>query len=103
MFKSILPQGSCWQKSALMLTLLLGFASLALGQTDKARLSGTVKDSNGGVIPGASVVVKNDRTGAERTATTNEQGEFSFTVLEPSVYTVTVTAKTLLLQNCKTF
>src|SRR6185312_4432740 len=46
-------------------------------------------------VPGATVVVKNDRTGEERTATTNEVGYFIISALRPSTYSVTANAKDL--------
>ncbi|MCM3905917.1 MAG: TonB-dependent receptor, partial [Pyrinomonadaceae bacterium] len=44
------------------------------------------------VVPGASVAVKNLGTNAEETATTDEQGGFRITNLQPNVYSVTITA-----------
>ena len=52
-------------------------------------LSGTVVDSGGGVIPGASVEVKN-AAGTVFTAVTNSSGTFSVPSLDPGTYTVTV-------------
>jgi len=54
----------------LLLVLLLAIAPLAHAQTDRGRLIGTVTDANSAIIPGASVTVKNERTGEERTVTT---------------------------------
>jgi hypothetical protein len=53
-------------------------------------LSGTVTDPNGAVLPSAAVTVKNNEKGTERNATTNENGQFNFTVLEPGNYSVSV-------------
>jgi len=47
---------------------------------------GTVTDNTGGVIPGASVTIKNQGTGEARTANSSEQGEFSFPLLQPGTY-----------------
>jgi hypothetical protein len=74
-------------------TLLLA-ASFAHAQTDAGRIAGVVRDSAGAVVPGAAVVVKNKRTGEERTATTNAEGVYQFPALKASDYTVTVTAPT---------
>jgi len=41
----------------------------AYAQQDQGRIAGTVTDSNSAVVPGASIIVKNERTGEERTAT----------------------------------
>jgi hypothetical protein len=67
----------------------------ALAQTSDARIAGTVYDSSRAAIPGATVTVKNERTAAERTATSNEQGYFIVPGLPPSTYTVTVSARAL--------
>jgi hypothetical protein len=64
----------------------------ALAQTSDGKIVGTVYDSSKASIPGATVVVKNERTGVDRTATTNEQGYYIVPGLQPSIYTVTVTA-----------
>ncbi len=64
-------------------TGLVGFA-----QVDQGKISGTVKDSTGAVIPGVSVSVKNTRTGEERTAVSGDRGDYLVTALKPSTYTV---------------
>ncbi len=82
---------------------LIAFAFVALlclqvtgsAQTDQGRIVGTVTDANGAVVPGASVVIKNERTGEERTATTNDAGYYSVLALRPSSYSITATAQNL--------
>ncbi len=59
-------------------------------QTDVGRITGTVRDQNNAVVPGATVVVKNEKTGEERTVTTGENGLYQVTNLRPSFYTVSV-------------
>ena len=54
-------------------------------------LSGTVTDASGAVIPGASINIKNNATGAESAAVTAENGTFSVPALNAGTYTVTVT------------
>src|ERR1044072_175650 len=83
------------------LLLVLAFAVvsvlpvIAFAQADQGRIVGTVTDANGGIVPGATVVIKNDRTGEERTATTNESGYYIVSALKPSLYTVTANAQNL--------
>jgi hypothetical protein len=67
----------------------------AHAQTDQGRIVGTVTDANGAIVPGASVSVKNERTGEERTVTTNESGYYIVTALKPALYTVTASAQNL--------
>jgi hypothetical protein len=64
-------------------------------QTDQARIAGVVSDANGAVVPGASVLVKNERTGEERSATTNDSGYYLISGLKPSLYTVIASAQNL--------
>jgi hypothetical protein len=72
------------------LLLLLTVNSLLLGQTVSGSISGTVVDSGGNVIPAASVKLISERTGEERTSTTNETGDFVFPALQPGSYSVVV-------------
>ncbi len=78
--------------------LILVIAALFLmqitlvAQSDQGRITGTVRDQAGAVIPGATVVVKNERTGDERTTTSNAEGAFQMTALRPSVYNVKIIA-----------
>ncbi len=72
--------------------MLLLSAMLALGQIDQSRITGTVKDQTGAIIPGATVTVKNVRTSDVRTATSTQEGIFQITNLKPSLYSVTVSA-----------
>lgn len=76
----------------LLVIALLSWSLAALAQSDSGRISGTLKDQAGAVVPNAKIVAKNERTGEERTATTNEQGIFVITALRPSTYTITGSA-----------
>ncbi len=80
---------------ALAFVALLCLQGTGLAQTDQGRIVGTVTDANGAVVPGASIVIKSERTGEERTATTNDAGYYSFSALRPSLYSVTATAQNL--------
>ena len=55
-----------------------------------ATLTGTVKDEQGGVLPGATISVVNAGTSAMREATTTGEGNFVLPLLQPGTYTVTV-------------
>ena len=72
---------------------LIALSSLnASAQTGSgtSSLSGTVVDSAGGVIPGATVVVTNNATGVKRNFITNASGVFSAPALDIGTYSVTV-------------
>ena len=62
----------------------------AVAQQSLGTLRGNVKDELGGVIIGASVTAT-DTAGVEKTATTDEQGNYSFAGLPPGRYTVRIT------------
>ncbi|HYJ45329.1 MAG TPA: carboxypeptidase-like regulatory domain-containing protein, partial [Pyrinomonadaceae bacterium] len=68
-------------------------AVIALGQTNKGGISGTVIDANGAAVPGATVTVTNLGTNQTSTATTSESGAFSVASLDPVTYSVTVEAQ----------
>ena len=54
------------------------------------KITGVVKDQSGAVIPGAAVVVTNTQTGAKLSATTDQEGAFTFPVLAVGQYQVDV-------------
>jgi hypothetical protein len=65
-------------------------AAFAQGGSAKSALSGVVSDTDGGVIPGATVTVKNKDTGLSLNTTTNTSGAFSFPAIDAGTYVVTV-------------
>lgn len=69
--------------------LLFVIQTAVLAQTTGS-VTGTVSDPNGAVIAGATVTVKNNATGLERTDVTTSSGIFTVTDLLPGVYTVSV-------------
>lgn len=76
---------------SLALMLMFAFALSAFAQTNTGRLTGTVSSTDG-VLPGATVTLKDDKTGKERTVTTTGVGAFLFPQLDTGTYTVTITA-----------
>ena len=72
-----------------MIILSLSVASVA--QELAATLTGTVSDSSGAVVSGATVVVHSDETGVDvRSVTTSSSGSFNITNIPAGRYTVTV-------------
>src|SRR5262245_8049235 len=72
-----------------VLSLILIFATghhVVRAQTTTATLSGTVTDSNGGVIADTGITVTNEATGLKRQARTNEEGRFILPLLPPGAY-----------------
>src|SRR4026209_2705608 len=84
----------------IVLTLALAVLTQlsASAQTDQGRIVGTVTDANGAIVPGATVLVKNERTAEERSTTTNESGYYIIASLKPSLYTVSASAQSLTVQ-----
>ena len=61
--------------------------------TASATLQGTVTDKTGAVIPGAEVKVTNTATGEVRSASSNAEGLYTFSLLPAGIYQVRVTLK----------
>jgi hypothetical protein len=55
-------------------------------------IGGTITDERGALVSGATVTVTDTATSAARTAVTNDAGLYRITALQPSTYTVSVTA-----------
>jgi hypothetical protein len=70
-------------------TMLLT-ATLAWAQAGTAGVAGTVKDSQGAVVPGATVTATNQSLGTTRTTTSNAEGAYSIPGLPPGDYTLKV-------------
>src|SRR5438132_6527240 len=64
----------------------------AIAQTVAGRILGTIRDSQGAVVPNASVSAKNLETGAERTTLSDASGGFNITSVPAGSYEVTVSA-----------
>ena len=80
--------------AVLSVALVLAFwatPAAAQGGSNTATLSGVVTDKDGGVIPGATVTVKNVATGESQSKVTNEAGAYSFPGLSVGAYKVTIT------------
>lgn len=76
----------------LILCLVFCLSAIAFGQGELAQLSGTVVDPNNAVVPGATVTATSTRTGFTRSTTTNEDGFYVLTNLQPSTYEIVVTS-----------
>lgn len=63
-----------------------------LAQITTATLYGTVSDSSGAVVPGASVVFTHEQTGAAQSKTTSSTGEFAFDFLRVGSYSIRIEA-----------
>ena len=71
-------------------------SGVAMAQSYQGGLRGAIKDP-GGVLPGVDVTLTNEQTSVKRSTVTNERGEYAFTAIDTSTYTVRAT-----LQDYKT-
>jgi outer membrane receptor protein involved in Fe transport len=72
--------------------LLLLVPAGSWSQANSATFHGTVADPTGAVVPGVTVTLTNQNTGAVMAQTTGERGDFSFTFVPVGVYTVRIEA-----------
>jgi len=75
----------------MMFLLTLSTATLfAQSQATTGQISGSVADSAGAFIAGASIKVTNPATGFTQTVSTNEDGQFRAVLLPPGEYSVQI-------------
>jgi protocatechuate 3,4-dioxygenase beta subunit len=75
--------------AAVVLALALPVLAHAQGGTT-ATVRGTVSDTSGGVLPGATVTITDTGTKASRNAVSDERGGYLFSGLFPGTYTIKV-------------
>ncbi len=74
----------------LVLFLAIGFAD---AQEFRATVTGTIKDQNDAVVPGATVTITNVATNVAADTTTNDDGAYTFPLLQPGKYKISATAQ----------
>lgn len=81
---------TCGLAHALLASMFIATATTLAGAQGSATssISGVVKDSGGGVIPGASVVVTSNATDTRFETITNSTGAYSVPALPAGTYTV---------------
>jgi len=85
------PSMSKFVKLSFVLSLIFGMSALAMGQsTVTGAIGGTVSNPNKEMVPNASVTVKSADTNKEDTATTDDQGRFKISGLQPGTYSITI-------------
>ncbi len=77
--------------SLLFLSLVIATGN-ASAQSTYGTLQGTVTDSAGAVVAGASVVATNEATGSQRNAKSDGAGDYRLENLDPGSYTVEVSS-----------
>ena len=71
-----------------MVIVLCLFAGTIWGQTLTASMSGTVKDTSGAIVAGATVTITSLETGATRTVESDTTGDYKATALPVGRYQV---------------
>ena len=81
-----------WSSILFALAISLCLSSLAFGQEITGSIVGTVRDTAGAVVPGATVTITDPSkdNSVVRTVTTNEEGEFTAASVPVSTYDITV-------------
>lgn len=80
------------RRACFAFTFFLAACVVGLGQTTTARVSGTVTDSSGAAVKGATVVAHNNQTNEDRTTVTTDEGAYTFFSLKPSEYVLRASA-----------
>jgi hypothetical protein len=82
-----------WRLAAwLLVALCLAAGIPGLAQSARGTLTGSVRDSTGANVAGASLDLKEINTGSRYAAIASDQGLFTFPELPPGTYSLTVTS-----------
>jgi hypothetical protein len=87
-------------KVVTLTALLLAGVMCAAQNTTSGSINGTVTDTSGAAVPGASVTLRDTATGDTRAITSNAEGRFTVPFLKPDNFEVSATASGL--QSAKT-
>ncbi len=81
---------SKFRSTAVLRTMLLGvlLPASVFAQFDAATVLGTVRDSSGAVVPGATVTLKNAATGISAASVSDENGNYQFLNVRIGSYSV---------------
>src|ERR1019366_6097701 len=81
-----------WLSAPVLLLLIGSFTGSAHAQSTRGELAGSVSDSTGAVISGASISATNEATGGKNETKSTSAGSYRFPDLPIGPYTVSVTA-----------
>ena len=87
---NLLAAGTARALSAFAFSYLI--TNPVAAQIDTGAIVGTVRDSSGGSILKATVVLANSATGIKQNTATNDAGEYQFLALPPGTYSVSTSA-----------
>src|SRR5689334_13563362 len=87
----IKQNGRKWMQAAVAAFWILCGGHVAVAQIATGTVAGTVKDAQGGVMPGATVALTSATRGTTINVVTNQTGDFTFPNVPGDTYTVKVT------------
>jgi hypothetical protein len=88
MGQALLRQRRTCRAAVWALALLVASATSAFAQFDRGTVSGTIKDSQGGVVPGVTVTATATQTQQTRSTVTDGSGFYTFPNLQPGRYDI---------------
>jgi hypothetical protein len=80
---------SAWTTVVLVAALVLS-GPAAKAQSSSGTIDGTVFDTSGALVPGATIILKNQASGDQRSDVSNGEGFFTFVAVPPGTYLVKV-------------
>jgi hypothetical protein len=81
------------KRAIIAILALLCLAPMLRGQTTDATALGTVTDTSGAVVRGATITVTNLATGISRSSQTDDLGNYQISALRPGTYSVLIENK----------
>jgi hypothetical protein len=80
----------CFSRAAIPFLIL--YAVSLQAQIVSGTIVGRLMDASGAVVPSAAVTATNEATGASRTTTSDDSGNYAFPQLPPGTYAISATA-----------
>ena len=77
---------------AILVAILIGCPLPVTGQEQTGAIHGTIRDTTGAVLPGATVEARSPTAVGVNTAVSDAEGRYRFPALPPGTYTVTAAA-----------
>jgi uncharacterized protein (TIGR03435 family) len=89
----VFPSEGCWQVTGSAGDAELAFVMYVHSRQEAAEVVGTVWDTSGKALPGATVTLMNASKNTSQTTQTSGRGDYDFNSLKAGMYTVKVKAK----------
>lgn len=88
--RSLMSGVSTMTTAVRIVIVIIALVAVCLAQVSTGTISGSVRDTSGGAVVGAKVVITQLATTEQRQTVTNDRGEFSAPYLHIGAYSVTV-------------